>query len=114
MNAKDISINVSNPVAGQNNNRTMAINPAPAPQTSGAVPAAQPQAPNQQSSQDKEQTQIYGNIPERPVYDAVEGIKFDFNDGIRVAIPPNGKLTSLNSTRLPCGVFGYGYRRISL
>ena len=107
MNAKDISINVSNPVAGQNNNRTMAINPAPAPQTSGAVPAAQPQAPNQQSSQDKEQTQIYGNIPERPVYDAVEGIKFDFNDGIRVAIPPNGKEYRVAFSDMDTGVYLY-------
>ncbi len=33
----------------------------------------------------------YGDVPAVPVLDAVQGIKFDFNHGIRVLFPQNGK-----------------------
>ena len=54
--------------------------PAPAP----AAPAA-PQQPQQK------QESVFGNIPAVPTQDAVEGIKFDFNHGIRILLPQNGR-----------------------
>ncbi|MCQ2396499.1 MAG: autotransporter strand-loop-strand O-heptosyltransferase [Lentisphaeria bacterium] len=37
------------------------------------------------------QKSIYGEIPQIPVLDAVDGIKFDFNHGIRILFPPENK-----------------------
>ena len=30
---------------------------------------------------------VFGDIPKIPTQDAIDGIKFDFNDGLRVQIP---------------------------
>ena len=49
------------------------------------VDAQQPQSPAQ-----SQQTLIYGKVPDEPTQDAVEGIKFDFNDGIRIKFPNEG------------------------
>ena len=35
------------------------------------------------------QKSIYGELPQIPTQDAVEGIKFDFNHGIRILFPDN-------------------------
>jgi autotransporter strand-loop-strand O-heptosyltransferase len=51
------------------------------PETIAIAPVAQ---------QQPEQHPVYGNIPDIPTQDAVEGIKFDFNDGIRVQFPASG------------------------
>jgi len=40
----------------------------------GNVPAPAPKAPEK-----KKQPSIYGELPQIPVLDAVQGIKFDFN-----------------------------------
>ena len=45
-----------------------------------------------QSQPQPKQPSIYGEIPKIPVLDAVDGIKFDFNHGIRIAFPPNNKI----------------------
>ena len=55
-----------------NNDFTIGLAPAAAPVK--AKPAAAPEAPKQPS--------IYGPVPQIPTMDAVEGIKFDFNEGI--------------------------------
>ncbi len=49
----------------------------------GLIPG-QKKDPNSQPS-------IYGDIPRIPVIDAIEGIKFDFNHGIRILFPQNRK-----------------------
>ena len=33
----------------------------------------------------------FGDIPKVPTQDAIDGIKFDFNDGLRVLIPKGAK-----------------------
>ena len=33
----------------------------------------------------------FGDIPKEPTQDAIEGIKFDFNDGLRVLMPKGAK-----------------------
>lgn len=48
-------------------------------------------APVLQSSEQPKQPSIYGKVPDVPTLDAVEGIKFDFNEGIRILFPHNGK-----------------------
>lgn len=40
---------------------------------------------------EKNEDKIYGNIAEYPRFEAIDGVKFDFNDGIRVMIPKNGR-----------------------
>jgi len=42
-------------------------------------------------SEQKKQPDIYGNVPDIPTQEAVEGIRFDFNDGIRVLFPHGEK-----------------------
>lgn len=37
-----------------------------------------------------EQEELYGRVPVRPVLEAAEGIRFDFNDGLRVQFPETG------------------------
>ena len=55
----------------------------------GVTPAAAPVAA--QAPQQPKQPGIYGEVPQIPTMDAVEGIKFDFNEGIRILFPHNGK-----------------------
>ena len=43
---------------------------------------------------DKQQNSMaiaFGDIPKVPTQDAIDGIKFDFNDGLRVLIPKGAK-----------------------
>ena len=47
-----------------------------------APEAALPQAPAQPP--------VYGHVPEIPTMEAIEGIRFDFNEGIRVKFPKGG------------------------
>ncbi len=47
-------------------------------------------APGEAKPQEPAQPPIYGNVPEIPTQEAVEGIRFDFNDGIRVKFPQGG------------------------
>ncbi|MGE4563714.1 MAG: autotransporter strand-loop-strand O-heptosyltransferase [Victivallaceae bacterium] len=65
---------------------------APAP-----VPAGDP--PKQPS--------IYGKIPPVPTLDAVNGIKFDFNEGIRILFPPDGKEYRVQFSDIDTGVILY-------
>ena len=91
---KDISINIGTPAAA----------PAAAP-AAPAAPAAAPAAPQQ--PQQPKQPSIYGEIPQIPVMDAVEGIKFDFNDGIRILFPHNGKEYHVTFTDIDTGIILY-------
>ena len=50
-----------------------------------AVPAAAP------APEPPKQPSIYGEVPQIPTMEAVEGIRFDFNEGIRILFPHNGK-----------------------
>ena len=49
---------------------------------SDIAPQSQPPAQPQQL--------IYGKVPDEPTQEAVEGIRFDFNDGIRIKFPNDG------------------------
>lgn len=60
--------------------------PAQAP-----APAAPAQAPAPAQKPQQKQESVFGNIPIEPTQNAVEGIKFDFNHGIRILLPQNGK-----------------------
>ncbi len=53
------------------------------------------------------QKSIYGEIPQIPVLDAVEGIKFDFNHGIRVLFPKNDKIYHVTFSDMDTGVILY-------
>lgn len=54
------------------------------------APPETPGTPSSLRSMPK-QPSIYGKMPDIPTMDAVEGIRFDFNDGIRILFPHNGK-----------------------
>ena len=87
---QDISIGVGNP----------------APQDiSVPAPAAQGAAPAPASAQ--KQASIYGEVPRIPTQDAVEGIRFDFNDGIRILFPQNGKNYHVTFTDIDTGIILY-------
>ena len=95
MNGNNITVNPN-----LNNDFSIGIgNPAPAAAPAPAAPAAPAQQPKQPS--------IYGEIPQIPVLDAVEGIKFDFNDGIRILFPHNGKEYHVTFTDIDTGIILY-------
>ena len=51
-------------------------------------------APNPENSEKPEKPklpEIYGPVPQQPTQEAINGIRFDFCDGIRVLFPDNGK-----------------------
>ncbi|MDD3886406.1 MAG: autotransporter strand-loop-strand O-heptosyltransferase [Victivallaceae bacterium] len=75
--------------------------PAPAAEEQPAAPAAPAPAPKPQ------QTSIYGKISEIPVLDAVEGIKFDFNNGIRILFPKNNKIYRVVFSDIDTGIILY-------
>ena len=71
--------------------------------------SAVPNPPLKQSPapQQPKQPSIYGEIPQIPTMDAVEGIKFDFNDGIRILFPHNGKEYHVTFTDIDTGIILY-------
>lgn len=85
-----------------NTNPASAVVNAAAPEQGRGIPSGNPEpvptAPangipvsgGPQSGAQKQKS-IYGKVPEIPTMDAVEGIKFDFNDGIRILFPPTKK-----------------------
>ena len=99
-------------------NYSFNVGPATAPQSSQAVaPAsAAPIASNATGDPDlapgqkrpaNAQKSIYGEIPQIPVLDAVEGIKFDFNHGIRILFPQNDKTYHVTFMDIDTGVILY-------
>ena len=78
----DITINPTNNIGDLSFN----VTPAPA-----NIPAAAPAPAAGNEPQQQKQPSIYGEMPSIPTQDAVEGIKFDFNDGIRILFPHNGR-----------------------
>ncbi len=65
------------------NNDSFAVTPDP-------ITVGPENAPEAAAPQEPVQPPIYGNIPELPTQEAIEGIRFDFNDGIRVKFPKGG------------------------
>ena len=65
----------------------------PVPQNDLVISAQAPPSgtPSAMSEKAPEQPSIFGEAPQIPTQDAVEGIKFDFNHGIRILFPNNGK-----------------------
>lgn len=72
---------------------------APAPTLAPAAPA--------NVQEQKKQPSIYGEIPAMPVLDAVEGIKFDFNHGIRILFPHNNKEYHVTFMDIDTGIILY-------
>ncbi len=70
------------------------------------VSAASAEVPSK-NSKPAPQKSIYGEIPQIPVLDAVEGIKFDFNHGIRILFPQNGKIYHVTFLDIETGVILY-------
>jgi len=54
-----------------------------------------------------QQPSIYGKISNIPLLNAVEGIKFDFNEGIRILFPHNGKTYRCVFSDIDTGVILY-------
>ena len=74
--------------------KNISINPAEpsnSQQSSLKVTGDPDLAPGQKRPEGAQKS-IYGEIPQIPVLDAVEGIKFDFNHGIRILFPENDKI----------------------
>ncbi len=83
----------------------------PAPSVSGLTPVPVQEAPPPETVPAKEeqppQGLIYGKIPEVPTLEAVEGIRFDFNDGIRVLIPQGKKEYRVQFSDIETGIVLY-------
>jgi len=90
---QDISIGIGNPVP-----QDISV---PAPGSQSAPAPAPASAPAQK------QASIYGEVPQIPTQDAVEGIRFDFNDGIRILFPQNGKNYHVTFTDIDTGIILY-------
>lgn len=90
---QDFSINVANP--------DVAPPPgAPEPEVGSAgEPSVSADAP--------EREEIYGRVPVRPTLEAPEGIRFDFNDGLRVQFPEEGGPWHIIFRDLDTGVILY-------
>ena len=106
MATKDISINISPmglaPVTVNNNTSTN-----PAVPHKGVQPSLFRTASATSLEDLKPDERVYGDISDLPVMEAIEGIRFDFNDGIRVALPPNGKSWRIAFSDLDSGLFLY-------
>ena len=108
----NITINPVNPVNANPGDITVCANPAPGapvvqtPQANPGAPAPAP-APQQVPQQPPPQPSIYGEMPRVPVLDAVEGIKFDFNEGIRIMLPQNGKTYRVKFSDIDTGIILY-------
>ena len=108
----NITVNPVNPVNANPGDITVFANPAPGapvvqtPQVNPGVPAPAP-APQQMPQQPPPQPSIYGEMPRVPVLDAVEGIKFDFNEGIRIMLPQNGKEYRVKFSDIDTGIILY-------
>ena len=78
----------------------------PAPQTDLCISAQPipPAAPAGTAPAAPKQPSIYGEVPKVPTQDAVDGIKFDFNDGIRILFPHNGKEYHVTFTDIDTGI----------
>lgn len=84
--------------------------PAVSQPTSQSAPIASSSSTPPTSNAPKEkpkQKSIYGELPAVPVIDAVEGIKFDFNHGIRILFPKNGKTYRVIFSDLDTGIILY-------
>ena len=44
-----------------------------------------------ESNETKNKERLYGDIPAMPIFEAVQGIKYDFNSGLRIFFPQNDK-----------------------
>eukprot|EP00828_Plagiopyla_frontata_P029397 TRINITY_DN38036_c0_g1_i1.p2 TRINITY_DN38036_c0_g1~~TRINITY_DN38036_c0_g1_i1.p2 ORF type:complete len:182 (+),score=10.22 TRINITY_DN38036_c0_g1_i1:157-702(+) len=82
-----------------NNIQDISVSPAPLVGTSSI---GQPVPP--QSAPAKKDKSVYGDIPSEPVMEAVEGIKFDFNHGIRVKLPRNEQEYRVTFSDIDTGV----------
>ena len=67
---------------------------------SGAPPPVSSAAAPKQAS-------IYGEMPQVPTQEAVEGIRFDFNNGIRILFPHNEKSYHVTFTDIDTGIILY-------
>ena len=64
---------------------------SPSPVPASAAPAPAPEkAPEAQPQPVPVVEEIYGKLPVEPVMEAPEGIRFDFNEGLRVKFPETG------------------------
>ena len=53
------------------------------------------------------QPRVYGDVPRIPTQEAVNGIRFDFNDGIRILFPQNGREYHVTFTDIDTGIVLY-------
>ena len=77
---------------------------------SAAVPSAPVSSAVSASAapeQGKKQPSIYGEIPNIPTQEAVDGIRFDFNHGIRILFPRNDKEYHVTFSDIDTGIVLY-------
>ena len=80
---------------------------SPAPQAAPVSVAKGAPAPAKPAAAAQKQTSIYGEVPKIPTQEAVEGIRFDFNDGIRILFPQNGKNYHVTFSDIDTGIILY-------
>ena len=79
---------------------------------SAAVPSAPVSSAVSASAapeQGKKQPSIYGEIPNIPTQEAVDGIRFDFNHGIRILFPRNDKEYHVTFSDIDTGIVPAGH-----
>ena len=72
-----------------------------------SVPITAPTPDMQQATPEEPKNMLYGMIPTEPTQEAVEGIKFDFNDGLRVLLPKEGGPWRIQFTDVDTNVLYY-------
>ena len=84
MSIQDFSIDLTSPKTVVPAQKT----PAPAMSVSvDTMTSSTTEAASGVSASAPEQEELYGRVPVRPVMEAAEGIRFDFNEGLRVQFP---------------------------
>ncbi len=105
---KDVNLSLGPGAAPAKNGLNIAI--APLAQGNIAPSAGQSPAPQQQAPKQSEPAKpksIYGQVPNVPTMAAVNGIRFDFNEGLRVSVPANGREYRVSFQDIDTGVILY-------
>ncbi|MBQ9366444.1 MAG: hypothetical protein IJT83_01585, partial [Victivallales bacterium] len=101
--AGNYSFNVGSAIAPQSSQAVAPVSAAPIASNATGDPDL---APGQKRPANAQKS-IYGEIPQIPVLDAVEGIKFDFNHGVRIFFPHNEKTYHVTFMDIDTGVILY-------
>ncbi len=102
MAVNDANFSIS-PAAQNNAGQNIAVVPA----NNSALNNVKSTEPAKDNKPVVQQESIYGKISQIPTQSAVEGIRFDFNDGIRILFPHNGKIYRVKFSDVDTGIVLY-------